>query len=493
MVAADAMPPVLSPNAAAGRILARRHQIDFARYTHPAYIGGWFPEDLGRRLDRFKQQCLKRESPRLMLFGPPRHGKTEGASRRFPADMLGAWPDCEIIASSYALPLAKRNQRDVERIIESDKYKHIYPNTILPAPRIMNAERKVRQSDFFELINAVGSYRAAGVNGGITGMGANVGVIDDPVKGAREANSQTVRDSTWEWYLSDFRTRMHKGAGILLMMTRWNVDDLAGRLLTQMASGGEAWEVVKYQAIAEQDEEFRKAGEALHPERYDISDLLALKAAVGSYVWEALYQQNPTLRGGEIFKGEWWKFYEVLPRIKWRAIYVDTAQKTKTHNDYSVMACFGLGVDNRIYLLDLIRGKWEFPELKRRAIAFWSKWDVRGKDHESTRAMKIEDKVSGTSLIQDIASSGGIPVIGIPRNIDKVTRAGDGAPQIEAGNVILPDPEKLEVPWMNDFLMEFQAFRADDSHSFDDQIDVTLDAIEDMLSGSSDLYEGAIS
>lgn len=427
-----------------------------------------------------------------MLFGPPRHGKTEAASRRFPANILGDWPDCEIIAASYAGSLAKRNLRDVLRIIDSERYRDIYPKTTLPGPGVKNPAGKVRQADLFELLDALGSYRAAGVNGGISGMGANVGVIDDPVKGAKEANSQTVRDATWEWYLSDFRTRLHKGAGILLMMTRWHVDDLAGRLLTQMQNGGEQFEVVSYQAIAEQDEDHRKAGEALHPERYSLEDLEQIKRGVGSYVWGALYQQNPIAKGGEIFKGEWWKFYDVLPQIKWRCIYVDTAQKTKTHNDYSVFACFGLGVDGRVYLLDLKRGKWEFPDLEREAVTFWEKWKAPGKDHEVTRAMKVEDKVSGTSLIQSIGRKGGIPIIGVQRNIDKVTRAGDGAPQIEAGNVILPDPDKHATGYMNDYLMEFQAFRADDSHAFDDQIDVTLDAIDDMLGGTGNLYDKAI-
>jgi len=314
-------------------------------------------------------------------------------------------------------------------------------------------------------------------------------VIDDPVKDMAEARSKARQRFVYDWYKAVATTRIEPGGGILLMNTRWNVQDLAGSLLEAMRVGeGDDFHVITYPALATKNEKHRKQGEALVPHRFPRKRLLQTEKVVGAYVWSALYQQSPTVEGGSVFLDEWWKFYEVLPRIMYRRIYSDTAQKTKERNDFSVFQCWGMGLDNRIYLLDQVRGKWEAPELEVQAIAFWAKWNVKGKDHEQTQVFKIEDKSSGTGLIQGIQRKGGIPIEGIPRNIDKSIRADDGAPQIAAGNVVLP----ADATFLSDYLSEFSAFTKDMSHAHDDQIDPTLDAIADMLGSGGDIYSGAV-
>jgi len=478
----------------ARRELARRRLIDFTEYTYRSYQAGWFSRELAGALERFLADCEAGKSPRLMIFAPPRSGKSELVSRRFPAWALGRNPSLQIIGCSYSDALAGRMNRDVQRIMDEDEYARVFPDARIPSRRVRtDARGKLRNSEIFEMVSGDGSYRSAGVGVGITGMGAGILLIDDPVKDAKEANSATVRESIWEWYTSTAYTRLEPGGGVLLVMTRWHDDDLAGRLMKAAKKGeGDQWEVVSFPAIAERDEAHRTAGEALDESRYPLARLKAIMRTVGSYVWSALYQQNPSVKGGDVFKGEWWQWYKVLPRMQYRMIYADTAQKTREANDYSVLQCWGKGVDGGIYLLDQVRGKWEAPELVKKAEAFWAKWGPPDERRITCRQMKVEDKVSGTGLIQSLRRKKSIPVSGIERHTDKLTRAEDGAPMIESGYVYLPDPEHNDSPWLSDYLMEFEAFTRELTHAHDDQVDPTLDAIKDMLGGTADLYSGAV-
>jgi predicted phage terminase large subunit-like protein len=183
-------------------------------------------------------------------------------------------------------------------------------------------------------------------------------------------------------------------------------------------------------------------------------------------------QQRPSPAGGGIFKNEWWQYYTVAPRTEWRAIYADTAQKTGQQNDYSVLECWGRTYTGQAVLLDMLRGKWEAPELLVHARAFWAKHSVT-ESAGPLRKMAIEDKVSGTGLIQTLKREG-IPVIAIQRDRDKITRAYDAAPMVEAGNVMLP----RSAPWLSDLLAEASSFP---NGAHDDILDPMMDAISDML------------
>ena len=290
----------------------------FILYNNHNYSAGWVHKEICKALDQFLVDVQNKKSPRLIICMPPRHGKSELVSRYFPAYAFGRNPDLQIIATSYSADLSQRFNRDVQRIIDSEPYKEIFPRTSLNSTNVRtNASGSyIRTSDLFEIVNHKGAYRSCGVGGGITGAGADVLIIDDAVKDRAEANSLTIRNSIWDWYTSTAYTRLSPGGGVIVMATRWSIDDLIGRLLNHMAEGtGDVFKVISYPAIAEKDEKYRKIGEALHPERYPIEQLEAIKTTIGTRDWEALYQQHPAPEGGAIFKSERLRHWD-LPHFR---------------------------------------------------------------------------------------------------------------------------------------------------------------------------------
>ena len=443
---------------------------------------GWFNRIIAQELQQFYYDVMAGKQPRLLIQAPPRSGKSELFSRRFPAWAFGKNPDLQMIAASYSADLSSRMNRDVQRIIDSQEYSDIFPDTSFSAnsQASPSSNKNIRNSEIFEIAGRKGAYRSAGVGGGITGMGADIAIIDDPVKDAKEANSQTVRDSVWDWYTSTFYTRLSPKSGILLGMTRWHEDDLAGRLLEEAKKGGDQWRVVSFPAIAEEDEEYRKEGDALHPERYNLEHLSKIKKAVGTQTWNALYQQRPSSKGGDIIKGAWFKRYSVLPRMKRIIITADTAQKTKQHNDYSVLLVAGVGHDGGVYFLDLIRGKWEGPELEQKLSDVWNKYRSM-----SIHKVYIEDKSSGTSLIQYIQRKQRIPIEAVQVDTEKYTRVLGVQGYIESGYIYLPN----DAEWIEDFIKECEAFTATDSHKHDDQVDAMVMAITELMGGGVSMLD----
>ena len=461
--------------------LSRRNLSDFTNYTKPDFIEGWFNRIIAKELQQFYFDVMAGKQPRLLIQAPPRSGKSELFSRRFPAWAFGQNPNLQIIAASYSTDLASRMNRDVQRIIDSEEYQGVFPETTLNGKNIATVSgQSLRNSEIFEIVGHAGAYRSAGVGGGITGMGADIAIIDDPVKDAKEANSQTVRDSVWDWYTSTFYTRLSPKSGILLGMTRWHEDDLAGRLLEEAKKGGDQWRVVSFPAIAEEDEEYRNEGDALHPERYNIEHLSKIKKAVGTQTWNALYQQRPSSKGGDIIKGAWFKRYSVLPRMKRVIIAGDTAQKIKQHNDFSVFLAAGLAVDGGVYIFDLIRGKWEAPELEQKLSDVWNKYRSM-----PVHKVYIEDKSSGTSLIQNIQRKQRIPIEGVQVDTDKYTRVLGVQGYIESGYIYLPN----DAEWIEDFIKECEAFTATDSHKHDDQVDAMVMAITELMGGGVSMLD----
>jgi hypothetical protein len=245
----------------AEREIARRRLIEFTLRTCPNYQAGWFHREVATKMERFLADVLAKRAPREMLLAPPRSGKTEIVSRRFPAWTLGKHPDLSIIAASYGSDLASRNNRDVQRVMDDPEYEALFPETKLFGENIRTVARGswLRNSDIFEVVGRKGVYRSTGVMGSITGMGGDILLLDDPIKDAHEASSKVYRDRLWEWYTSTFYTRRAPGAGILIILTRWHEDDLAGRLLNDKE--GDKWNVTRFPAIAEEDEPHRKEGE----------------------------------------------------------------------------------------------------------------------------------------------------------------------------------------------------------------------------------------
>ena len=405
---------------------------------------------------------------------PPRHGKSETTTVKFPAYFLGKHPDRRVIIASHTASLAARfsmrARNDFAQYAPEVFGLQVNPDvSAMYRWDVLDPKAKPGQPP--------GGMIAAGIGGPITGQGAHLAIIDDPVKDAESANSKIQRDAIWDWYRFVLRTRMMPGGAIVLVLTRWHEDDLAGRLLKQAEEDPEAdqWTVLRLPAIAEDPKEAedgedlidplgRAPGKALWPEQYDKESLAAVKATVGSYVWAALYQQRPSPEEGNILKREWWNFYRQAPEAFDEVIQSwDCAFKDKDDSDYVVGQVWGRRKADK-YLLDQVRAQMSFTATLTAIRTLSAKWP-------NARAKLIEDKANGTAVIDTLKSeiTGLIPVE--PEG-GKIVRARAVSPTIEAGNVYLPDPSTA--PWIHDFIEECTAFP---NGANDDQVDAMSQAL----------------
>jgi hypothetical protein len=294
---------------------------EFTSFTMPEFQINWHHHVLFEHLEAL----VRGDILRLMVFMPPQHGKSESVSRRLPAYTLGRYPDEKIIACSYNDHFAGLMNRDVQRIIDSDLYKQLFPGTELFSKNIRTQARGtyLRNSDIFEVVGRKGSYRSAGIGGGIGGMPFTLGIIDDPIKDDKEANSPTIREAIWNWYTTVFSARKAKArARILITLTRWHQDDLAGRLLNLAGSnsGADQWVVVEFPAILEDETQRRQTrfgadprqvGEALWEDRHPLKELQVERIQAGAVKWSAVFQQNPTPAKGVVFTRTTFRYFSV--------------------------------------------------------------------------------------------------------------------------------------------------------------------------------------
>ncbi|HEX7765790.1 MAG TPA: terminase family protein, partial [Nitrospira sp.] len=354
---------------------ARTELLSFTTWTKPDFQVGRHHKIMCRWLDRLAAGVVKR----LMIFAPPRHTKSELVSRRLPAFYLGKNPKEEVVLATYGADLANRMNRDVQRIIDDPKYRQVFPGIRLPVPGERTRGRwggnKPKRTDsYFELVGRKGCLRSAGVGGGITGMGFHLGIIDDPLKNFEEAYSPVIRDKLDEWYASTFWTRQAKDAKILVTMTRWHHDDIAGRLIDRMHEDQDAdqWVVIRLPAVADDNlwsEDDREIGEVLWPERFDERFMQQAKGALGSVLFTGLYQQTPLQEGGNYFKsfwfdqsfrdaGEFWDVDKRGPVGKLQCpvfMTVDPAANEKRAADYTAIGVFAQTPWNDLLVLDMIR------------------------------------------------------------------------------------------------------------------------------------------
>lgn len=421
----------------------------------PEYEVNWHHEVMCECLDRF----ITGEIKRLMIFTAPRHGKSELVSRRLPAFLLGRDPNATIIAASYGSDLAARMNRDVQRIMDSDEYRRIFPNTRLFGKNIRTVADGswLRNSDMFEVVEYKGYYRGAGVGGAITGMGMVRGIIDDPIKNRQEANSQTVRDAIWDWYISTFRTRLAPGGGILLTVTRWHEDDLAGRLLNLAKNEPKAdqWTVISLPAISEEPvaayDKRTQPGQAIWPERFSEEELSATRLSLGSYEWNALYQQRPRPLEGGMFKRSWFPSIETLPAQAWRIRYWD---KAATHDGGAYTSGVRLSItpNGLITIEDVARGQWSTYE-RRVIMKQTAQADAQQFQNSVVIGIEQEPGSSGVDSVQDeIKLLAGYPVFADRPSGDKTTRLMPFAAQAEAGNARV-----LQAPWNREYIEEMTA------------------------------------
>lgn len=311
---------------------SRRSLLSFTKYTNEVYQIARHHELIADKLEAVERG----EIDRLMVFMPPRHGKSELASKRFPAWCLGKNPMRQIIAASYNSELASDFGRNVRNIVGSPEFTEVFADVSLAtdsaAANRMNT-------------NKGGAYVAAGVGTAITGRGANIALIDDPLKDREEADSQRRRDLVWDWYRSTLFTRLMPGGAVVLIQTRWHEDDLAGRLLE---AEGDQWDVLDLPAISKQNE-------ALWPEWYPLPVLERIKATIGPREWSALYQQQPQPDEGTYFQRDWFKTWDRLPDLR----YYGTSDYAVTDGggDYTVHTIWGVDASGALYRVDQWRGQ----------------------------------------------------------------------------------------------------------------------------------------
>ncbi len=420
------------------------------------FLPNWHIELLAAKLEACRQGKIRR----LIINLPPRHLKSLCASVAFPAWCLAHNPAAQILCVSYAQDLADKLARDCRSVMASPWYQSLF------ATRLSALKQSVQ-----EFVTTQQGYRiATSVGGVLTGRGADLIIIDDPLK-PDEALSEAQRRGVNNWYDNTLYSRLNnKNTGcIILIMQRLHEDDLVGHVLNQ----GE-WEVVCFPAIAEQREEhsvqtvfgpqrFRRlAGEILHPERESEEALDRIRQTIGEYNFAGQYQQAPAPLGGGLVKKEWFNIYDQVPEKFDQIVQSwDTANKPSELSDYSVCTTWGLK-DRRIYLLHVLRKRMDYPDLKRRV-------REQAEAFQAT-VILIEDKASGTQLIQELIAQGMYSIKRYVPEGDKVMRLHSQTATIENGFVYLP----REAPWLSEYLHELTTFP---NAKFDDQADSTSQAL----------------
>ena len=506
-----------------------------ARDAFPRWLRATFPEwKWGWKYQRYLYERLAKVTSgrctRLMIFMPPRHGKSEMVTFRYTAWRLLQDPSLNVIIGSYNQRLANKASRRIQRIFEMpsadcgrrneeagnntvcDKLQSDVarknPHSTLRIPHL----RLTRSVSEWET-GGGGTVRAVGVGAGIAGFGAAFVVIDDPVRNRADAESEAYRDKVWDWFNDDIYTRLEPKAAIIMIQTRWHEDDLAGRLLKEMADGGEEWEVVRLPAIAverdqeefKQDEEdkpdvgetdqvhsvhpvktqavtstdWREPGEALCPERYPIETLERTKKKLGSYSFAALYQQEPIPSKGVKFKREWFrKIVDAAPKgLRWKRGY-DLAVSLKTSADYTASFRCAYDGEGNLYIADGFRSRVEYPEQRR--------YIVERLQAERDTEHGIESALHGKALIQDLRRERTVRAFAFKEVKvagDKLTRSLAWLNLAEAGKLFL-----VRGAWIDDFLDEIARFP---HGKHDDQIDAVSVAVS-MLAKKEGRTGGAL-
>jgi predicted phage terminase large subunit-like protein len=409
---------------------AKQHLRLFGQYVTPAW--DWQPKHW-KLIAQKLMQVERGEIKRLMIFSPPRHGKSELGTIHFPAWYMMRNPDKRVIITSYASTLADTFSRRIRQIFRE----YAYP---LFGLSIASDSAKV---DEWDIAGHHGKLIAAGVGGPITGQGASLLVIDDPFKNAEEANSPTMRQKVWDWFTSTAYTRLEPDGAIVLTLTRWHDDDLAGRLIKQMGDeDGEKWEILNLPALAEQNDPLgREEGDALWPKRFDVYTLNRIKRAVGTYVWSALYQQRPQDLQGGGFKAHWFKWYS-KNEISYRdgvwyfrdermTLFqgVDPAISEKTEADDFVIFTAGITETYKVIVFECYDNKLDFPEQVKTLIRKYQEW--------LPERVGVEINAYQRALKQQVVKEALVPVKQLDHRGDKFTRIMSMSPFFENAQVYL--------------------------------------------------------
>ena len=461
------------------RVEARSDLLAFTIHTFPGYRASWH-----HRIVADKLTALARgDITRLILTMPPRRGKSELASRRLPAFFLGNHPDLRVIGASSEAGLATDFSRDVKHICRDEKYGELFPGVRIASGR----DEQTSKADEWNIVGHRGGYLARGIGGGITGRGGDLLVIDDPVKDEEEARSPAYRERLWRWYHKVLWTRQAPGARILIIMTRWHLADLVGRLLEEARINplADQWEVVTFPEIREDLDNLddpREVGEVLWPERYSLKNALQWRS-VDPEGFSALGQQRPVPSEGAILKAQHTErsyFRLVEDTGDWLQSW-DLKQGSKDpRSSFAVgQVWFRPYGSADVYLVDQVRGRWDVVETMERIALFSLKWP------RATRKL-VEDKADGRAVVRMMAAK--IPGLVLVSPLgDKISRLRAVLPLWEAGNILLPVPNVG--PWISEFIHEVTSFPA---AAHDDQVDAMSQALRwytDNPPATGQIYE----
>jgi len=451
---AKLLPMIESLNLAEEREAGQTDFLSFVKSMWPGFIYGRHHALMAQKFE----DIANGKSRRLIINMPPRHTKSEFASYLLPAWYLGRYPDKKIIQCSNTAELAVGFGRKVRNLVSSEVYSKIFPNVSLRA----DSKAAGRWAT-----NANGDYFAIGVGGTVTGKGADLLIIDDPhseQEAALASSDPAVFDKVFEWYTSGPRQRLQPGGSIVVVMTRWAKRDLTGKICQSIIDrDGDVWDIISLPAIL-------PTGKPLWPEFWSLDELSKLRDELPLPKWQAQYQQNPTSEEGAIVKREWWKVWEGErpPPCEFIIQSWDTAFTKNERSDYS--ACTTWGVfhkdedqnDTHIILLDAMKERLEFPELKQRALNMYTEWEPD--------ACIVEAKASGAPLVFELRKMG-IPVQEFTptRGNDKITRVNSVSDLFASGKVWAPRKR-----WAEEVIEEMAAFPNSDH---DDLVDSATQAL----------------
>ena len=463
------LPDIPSPADLAARVMR-----DFATPPHIAL------------LNRKLVDVAEGRITRLQIHMPPRHGKSLLCSQYFPAWFLGRNPDKRIILASYAAAFAASWGRKARNILEE------WADELFG----FHIERDSRASDRWDIAGHTGGMITAGRGSGVTGKGAHIILLDDCLKDAEEASSETIREGLWEWYRSTLYTRQEPGCAIIAIDTRWHESDLGGHLDEEERQGGDKWERVVFPAVAEGDDVLgRVEGQALWPGRFDSPKLQEIRQTLGTYFWSALYQQRPQPEGGSILKRSWFRYWRMAdgyyilsrdgkdelvdPADCWKFQTIDAAATESERSDYFVCGTWAVTPKADLLLLNIFR---ERAETTKHADILRNQFRRWGPAWQGVEAVTF-----GINIIQDARNSG-LPIRALKADRDKVSRSRNFAARCEVGKVFF----QLGAEWLDDYEAELLSFP---TGKHDDQVDISSYAgvaISELGRGDDWLKEGEV-
>jgi predicted phage terminase large subunit-like protein len=427
---------------------ARRSFYAYRQYINPTLLWGWFHKYLARALQAFYVDLVAGKRPILILTVPPQHGKST-AVVDFVSWVAGKNPSLRVIYGSYGDDLGVRANLTLQRTFDSEIYKGIFGDILSGRSA---ASSGVRNQERLDYVGHTGSFANTSVRGQITGKAVDLGIIDDPHKNREEANSKSIRDKVWSWYTDDVKPRASENSGFVVIMTRWHLDDLVGRIME--SPDADRVRLVSFAAIAERDEEHRKAGEALFPELKSVEFLLEQKAAMIESSWSALYQQTPIPQGGGMFPVERFDIVPIPPASGLISLSVRYWDKAGTKDGTGAQTA---GVlmhklsDGRYYVSDVVTGRWSALEREQRIkltaeldgplVPIWVEQEPGSGGKESAEA--TIRNLAGWNVFADRVHG------------DKTSRAEPYAAQVQGSNVVV-----LQKSWTRDFIEQHEHFPA---------------------------------